>query len=169
MHSSLRGFTLIELMLSLAILAVMTVCVSMFLVFSYQNRVRTQVMAEVDQQGMEVAQLIAQTIRNADTITSPVAGVSGASLTLTLQPAASSPTVFDLTGGALRITEGTGSAVALTSTKVTASMLTFQNVTRASTPGMVRYQFTLTYTTTVAAVEYVYRKTFTGSAALRQP
>lgn len=166
---SQKGFTLIELLLYVAATSIMLLAISIFISILLQSRVKNQTIAEVEQQGLRVMQLITQTGRNAEAITSPAIGASASSLTLDVIPAASDPTIFDLVSGIIRIKEGAGSAIALTNTRVTASALTFQNLSRASTPGTVRIQFTLTHSNPEGRNEYAFAKTFTGSATLRQP
>lgn len=163
-----KGFTLVELLLAAAIAASVIAAASMLLQMALEARVKNQVIAEVEQQGVQVLQLVLQAGRNAETITAPAVGASAASLTLDVVTVANDPTVFDLSGGAIRIQEGAGSPIALTNSRVTASALTFQNLSRASTPGTLRITFTLTHVNPSAGRgEYTYAKTFTSSASLR--
>ena len=118
---------------------------------------------EVEEQGAHVMNLITQTIRNAEAIIAPLPG----SLTVNVVNAADDPTLFDLSGEALRITEGIQSPVLLTNTRVIVSDLIFQNLSRPDTPGIVRVQFTLQHINTEGRYEYNYQKTFYGSASLR--
>lgn len=164
-----KGFTLIELLLYVAISSVMLLAISFFLQTLLESRIKNQTIAEVEQQGLQVMQLITQTTRNAEAITSPLLGTSASSLTLDVITVISDPTIFDLSSGAIRITEGAGSPVALTNSRVTASNLTFQNLSRAGTPGIIRIQFTLTHINPEGRNEYNFSKTFIGSATLRQP
>lgn len=163
------GFTLIELLLYVSISAVLLLAVSVFISTLLQSRIKNQTIAEVEQQGLQVMQLITQTARNAEAITLPAQGASASSLTLDVLTGASDPTVFDLSGGIIRIVEGAGSPVALINSRVTASALTFQNLSRASMPGTIRVQFTLTHVNPEGRNEYNFSKTFIGSATLRQP
>ena len=162
------GFTLIELLLYVSMLSIMMLSITMFLSLMLQSRVKEQVMSEVEQQGQLVMQEITQSVRNASAITAPTAGSAGTSLSVTV-PAPNSPTVFDLSAGVLRITEGAGSAVGLTNSKVTASSLLISNLSRASTPGVVRVEFTLTYNSTSTLSEYSYSKSFTTSVSRHWP
>lgn len=164
-----QGFTLIELLLYISISAIILLVISVFLSSLLQSRIKNQTIAEVEQQGLQVMQLITQTARNTEAIISPAQGASASSLTLDVVTAASDPTVFDLSSGAIRITEGAGGAMALTNSRVTASGLIFQNLSRANTPGTVRIQFTLTHMNSEGRNEYSFTKTFIGSATLRQP
>lgn len=163
------GFTLIELLLYVAISSVMLLAISFFLQTLLESRIKNQTIAEVEQQGLHVMQIITQTARNAEVITSPTVGTSASSLTLDVITGASDPTVIDLSSGAIRIAEGVGSPVALTNSRVTASALTVQNLSRTSTPGTIRIQFTLTHVNPEGRNEYSFTKTFIGSATLRQP
>ena len=166
---SQQGFTLIELLLYIAISSVILLVISVFLSTLLESRVKNQTIAEVEQQGAQVMQLITQTLRNADTINSPVSGASAGTLSVNTYTGANNPTIFDLSGGVIRIKEGAGAVVSLTNARVTASALTFQNLSRVSTPGTVRISFTLTYVNSSGRNEYNVTKKFTGSATLRKP
>lgn len=165
---TIKGFTLIELLLYIAISAAVILSVSFSLSLFMQSRAKNQTIAEIDQQGLAVMQIITQTVRNGTAITSPAVGASESSLTVTVPTGALNPTIFDLSSGVLRITEGAGSAVALTNSKVTASGLTFRNLSITATPGIVQITFTLTYTNPSGRNEYDYNKTFIDSVNIRR-
>lgn len=162
-----KGFTLVELLLYVALTTIMVGTISAFLFMTLQVRVKSQVISEVEQQGQQAVQRIAQVIRNATDITTPVQGASGSSVTLTVTPSGSSPTVFDLVAGTLRITEGTGSPTALTNDRVTASALTFSNLSRSASSHDLRIQFTLTAVNSSGRNEYDFTKTFITTAHVR--
>ena len=166
---SQQGFTLIELLLYIAISSVILLVISVFLSTLLESRVKNQTIAEVEQQGVQVMQMITQTLRNADIINSPATGASASSLSVNTYTAGNNSTIFDLSGGVIRIKESAGAVVSLNNARVTASALTFQNLSRASTPGTVRISFTLTSVNSSGRNEYNFTKTFTGSATLRQP
>ena len=111
---------------------------------------------------------ITQTIRNASGITSPAAGSSASSLTVTVPTPSFSPTVFSLASGVLQIKEGTGATVSLTNSKVQVTGLTFTNLSASGTNGIVRVSFTLSRVNPNNRNEYDYQKTFITSASLRQ-
>jgi prepilin-type N-terminal cleavage/methylation domain-containing protein len=162
-----NGFTLIELLLYVSIAGIILLSLSVFLASTMYSRVKNQTIAEVEQQGIQVMELISQTIRNTEAINSPTTGTSASLTSLDVVTAANDPTVFDLLSGAIRITEGAGSAVSLTNSRVTASGLTFYNLSRSGTPGIIRVQFTLTHQNPEGRSEYDFNKTFYTSAALR--
>lgn len=167
-----KGYTLIELLLYVAIVSVLLTSVTLFYGVALDARVKNQSISEVEQQGTLAMEHITQAIRSASSVTAPVAGATSGpngQLTLVVPTGALSPTVFNLSGGALQITEGASAAVPLTNSKVQVTSLTFDNISRPSTPGVVRVTMTLSRVNTANRNIYDYQKTFTTSAALRWP
>ncbi|HLD30985.1 MAG TPA: prepilin-type N-terminal cleavage/methylation domain-containing protein [Patescibacteria group bacterium] len=163
------GFTIVELLLYVAISSVMLLTISLFLQTLLESKIKNQTVAEVEQQGLQAMQMITQTARNADAINSPARGASASLLSINTYIINNNPTIFDLFGGAIRVKEGVVAAVPLTNSRVIASALDFQNLSRADTPGTIRIQFTLTHINPENKNEYDFSKTFIGSASLRQP
>lgn len=166
--SSLPGFTLLELLLYVGVIAFMLLAMSVLLSLSIQSRVKQQAIAEVEQQGAAMVSTISQVIRNASDVTSPLAGATSTSLSVTVSTASASPTAFDVSSAVLRMTEGSAAPVALHNARVSVSNVVFQNVSRASTSGIVRMSFTVSATSTSGRSEYQFSKTFYASAALHQ-
>ena len=165
---SLKGFTLVEMVLYVSICAILLLAISMFLSFLLEARVRNQSITEVNQQGFQVMSLITSTIRNGRSIQTPAIGVTGATLSLTTGNPLLNPTVFDLSSTTLRIKEGAASAVALTNKRVKVSNLSFQNLSSSSsTEKIVRISYTIDYNNVLGRYEYSFSKTFSGSATLR--
>jgi GxxExxY protein len=163
-----KGFTLLEILLSIAIASILFAVVGSLFVSVLQNRVKMQSIAEIEETGMQIVQLLTQSIRNAEGINSPAAAATGTSLSLDVVTAGDDPTVFDLNSGAIRIKEGAAAAINLSSSKMTASALSFQNVSGTNAPGSVTYTFTLTLVNPEGRNEYTYAKTFTGATSLRK-
>ena len=134
-----------------------------------EARIKNQTIGEVEQQGAQVAQAITQTLRNADVINAPTQGNSAATLSLNTYTGANNPTIFDLSAGTIRVTEGAGVPTALSNARVVASVLNFQNLSQPDTPGIVRFSFLLTHINPSGRNEYNFSKTFYASASLRQP
>lgn len=163
------GFTIIELLLYVAISSVILLVVSFFLQMLLESRIKNQTIAEVEQQGLQAMQLIAQIARNADIINSPSQGASAATLSFNTHTAGNNPTIFSIVNDAVSIQEGAGAVIPLTNSRVTASATAFHNLSRASTQGVIRIKFTLTHINPNGRNEYNFSKTFYGSASLRQP
>ena len=77
------------------------------------------------------------------------------------------PTVFDVSGGQIRIAQGGDAAVNMTSDLLSVSSFTVENHSRPDTPGVVQIQFTLSRINTGGTIPYTYEKTFYGTASLR--
>ncbi len=161
-----KGFTLIELILYVAILGSLLTGISMYFGMSLTTRVKNQSVAEVDRQGTLVLDYITQVIRNATSITSPVAGSNATSATFVVPTGSLSPTIFSLSGTTLQVQEG-ASTFALTNSKVEVSSLTFTNQSISGTRGIMRVSFVVSRANPSNINEYDYQKTFTASAALR--
>ena len=155
MNNYKKGFTLIELLLYVSIVGAIVLSIAGFLSLLMQSRVKNQTIAEVEQQGVAVMQIITQTVRNSTSINSPATGSTGSTFTLNAN-------TFDLSGGVIRM-----DTIALTNSRVTASGLSFYNLSRAGTPGTVRIQFTLTHINPSGRNEYDFNKIFYGSASRR--
>lgn len=162
-----EGFTLIELILYVAIISFILLSITSLIVMLFQVRVKNQTVVEVNQQGAQIVHLISQTIRSSEGITAPVAGATASSATFDVITVADDPTIFDISSGAIRITEGAGSATPLSNSRVTASGLSFQNISRINTPGIIKFEFTLTHVNPENRNEYDYAKTFYATAAVR--
>lgn len=163
-----KGFTLLELLLYTSLVGILFMSLTSVSVLIFQSRVKNQTIAEVEQQGVQAMQIITQSIRNTENITSPAVGTSAPSMTLDLIGTVNDPTVIAESGTALQITEGVIPAVSLTSSKVSVSNVSFNNISRTSTPGIIKIQFTISYINSSGRNEYDFSKTFYGTAALRQ-
>lgn len=164
--SKQRGFTLIELLLYVAIVGSLLIAISLFMALTLDARVKNQTITEVEQQGAAAIDYITQTIRNASAITTPAAGASGASITITVPSSSLSPTVFSVTNGVLYVTEGANAAIALTNGKVNVSGINFTNLTRPGTNGIAQISITLSRQNPGGKNEYDYQKTFVTSAGI---
>lgn len=158
------GFTLIELLLYVAIIGTLLTAVMGFYGLALDARVKNQAIAEVNQQGSLVLDQITQSIRNASSVTAPAVAGSSSTLTLAVPTASLSPTTYTVNNSVLQITEGSGTAVALTSGDVKVTSVTFNNLTRSGTNGIVQVTITVAYTNTTGRTAYDYQKTFTTSA-----
>lgn len=161
------GYTLIELLLYVAIVGILMSTVTAFFGITADARVKNQTVNEVNVQGTAVMDYISQTIRNATSITSPAAAATDTQLTLVVPTGSLSPTVFNLSSGVLQVKEGTATAVALTNSKVQVTALSVKNLTRSGTSGVVQVSITVSRVNTANDNDYDYTRTFTTTASLR--
>lgn len=162
------GFTLIELLLYVVVAAVILSAISLFIALVLEARVHNQVITEVEEQGRQAVQVVAQTLRNAESISDPPVGSVGISLAARLSDGANSPTVFTVNNGVLFVKEGARATIPLTNSRVIVTNLTFRNLSLPNTPGTVRFQFTLTHVNPDGRMEYNYAQIFRGSATIRK-
>lgn len=155
-----KGFSLIELIIYIGLVSVILLSITSFLFTLLNARARNEVITEVGQQGVFVMQKITQTVRNAQTINAPTPGTAGVALSL-------NSAVFDLANEALRVARNGNTPVDLTNSRIIVSDLSFNNLSRTGTPGLVRVQFTLSHKNPGAKALFEYSKTFYGSASLR--
>ncbi len=166
-RKSKGGYTLIEVLLYIVIAVIMISGISALFHLVLEGGAKSRTITEVEQQGSQIMHLITQTIRNAEGINSPTEGNSSSTLSLNVVDAGDDPTVFGISGGSIYINEGSGSNVDLMNSNVTASGLTFENVSRTGTPGSVKIEFTLEHVNSLGLNIYDYSKTFYGSATVR--
>jgi len=164
------GFTLIETLLYMAIVSILVGAMTSLIILMLQARAKNQTIAEVEQQGIFVAQYITNMLRNGDYVTEPyIGGATSINLSAAILDPTKNPLNMTLYNGAIQTNEALTGSVNLTNTRVVASGLSFQNFSRTGTPGTVRGQFTLTAVNPSGRKEFQFQKTFTFSATLRQP
>lgn len=162
------AFTLIELMLYIALAAVVLFGASTMMSLIFEARTKDMVVNEVEQQGDSVLQIITQSLRNATAVNYPTPGNSTSTLSVNTLVGANNPTVFSLVGDVLFIKEGAASAVALTNSRVAVASLNFQNLAAVGANDNLRVSFTVTYNSTSTRQVYQYARNFYGSGSLRQ-
>lgn len=155
-----KGFTLFESMLYIAISALVLLAVFSIGLEVTLGKAKLKAMEEVSQNARVALETMSDTIRNAEAINSPTAGSSASSLSLQMVTGSENPSVFDLSSGIVRITEGVGSAVNLTTDEVNITALTFQNLSYTDTPGTVRISMTIEYTNPGGYHNFEFEKTY---------
>lgn len=163
-----QGFTLIELVLYIGIVSIILTTVTSLLIAIFSARSKSQTVSEVEQNGNVAIQIISQVLRNATSINTPTQGNSGSSLSINVTDSAKSPTVFDISNGVLRITEGTSQPVNLTSNRITVSNLTVKNLSAGSSFQTAKVNFTVSYINPSGRNEYTYQENFYFSGTLKK-
>jgi prepilin-type N-terminal cleavage/methylation domain-containing protein len=159
--NSQKGFTLIEILIYVAIFSMIVGALFAFS-FSFDgSRLQSQLMLEVNDQGTSLIRTITQSIRGAVLVDTPMVGAIAETLSINTKNPISNPTVFFINNEALYVSEGASAQIALTNNKVKITNLVFSNVSRPATPGVIRIRFTL------ANKEGKYSVDFYGTAAIR--
>lgn len=164
-----KGFTLVEMVLYVSICSLFLLVLSTFLTYLLGARIRSQTIAEVNQQGFQVMHRLTSTIRNGRSIEVPGLGSSSSTLAVTTGVPLVDPTMFYASSGVMTIREASNNPVPLTNSRVVLSNLVFQNVSSSSSSDkIIRISFTLSHINLGGREEYTFIKNFSGSATLRQ-
>jgi prepilin-type N-terminal cleavage/methylation domain-containing protein len=166
-----RGFTLIEMILYIAIVSIFLGGVVQLAWNSIYGRVKAQVMEHVNYAARFVGKRMMYEIRNASAINSLSAG----SICLASSDSTRNPTRIYVTGGTIRIGWGGGGTtcatttndVALTGTNVTVSSVFFTNLTSGTLTRHIQFIYTITSSAASGRQEYVASQSYEGSAELR--
>lgn len=159
-----NGFTLIELILYIAILVTVLSALLPFAWNAVESGAKSMVMQEVTSNARLISERIKLEIRNASGINS----LTPTSLSLATLIPATNPTIIDLVPGNIRIKQGAGVATNLNSTHTRVSSLNFVNLTSVDTKSK-HVQFSLTLESNFVASRQEYQSTMTveGSGEVR--
>lgn len=135
-----NGFTLIELILYIAIISIVMSALIPFAWNVIEGSAKSSVEQEVSSQARYVSERIKYEIRNAQDINS----ISAISISLKEANPSVDPTVIDLSGGKIRVTQGTGSSVNLNSDATSVTSLTFTDYRSADSKAK-NIQFSITF------------------------
>lgn len=162
-----KGFSIVEMIVYIAIFALFVGALVTFTLNINSSRLHSQIMLEMKDQGADLIRTLTTSIKNATAINTPGTGISSGVLSINTSSPSTTPTVFSEDGEALFVTESTGSAVALTNNKVKITNLTFTNVSRVGTPGIIQIRFTISNTASKTLAAEQYSVNFYGSSAVR--
>ena len=162
-----KGFTLVEMILYVSVCSILFL--ALFGIFSLlmSARIKNQTVTEVNQSGIQITQLVSQSIRNAKGIIVPSIGVSSSTLSLKTVSTSTNPTVFDVASGTFFVKEGTSTKIALSNRRVMISNFTATNTSLTSSTtneGGVEFSFIVSYIASGSSTDYSFTKSFFGSA-----
>ncbi len=163
-----KGFTLLEFLLYIGIVGIILTVSGAIGLNVLFGKAKLMSIEEVSQNARFAMEDMALKIRNSEAINSPATSTSASTLSLQMADSTKNPTVFDVSSGIVQITEGTGSAVDLTSSEVTVTTLQFSNISYSNTPGTVRVQMTIKRVNPENRQEYNFEKTFYTTATIRK-
>lgn len=162
-----KGFTLVEMLIYIGIFSVFIVTINIFfnMISSYRNR--GEMIMEVNDQGSLTVRTITRSIRNAKSISIPISGSSGSSLTLETYDPLTNPTIFSLTeNGVLQIKEGGEESEFLLNDKVIIENLIFSNIGSVGGSGAIEFSFRLKNRSSIKKSEN-FSSDFYGTASIR--
>ena len=159
-----RGFTLIELMLYLAIIVII---LSALIPFAW-NIVSGSAKSNVAQQTNSEARFIAERIKYEIRNSTGINLVSPAWLSLATSNPATNPTVIDYSSSTIRIKQGTGAQTNLNSSATKVSSFIFTNYTSGDNATKnIGFNFALNANYASTRSEYQYTTTIESAAEVR--
>jgi type II secretory pathway pseudopilin PulG len=164
-----KAFTLIELLLYIGLLAIVITAVTGFTVDVISTRTKTHVIVEVEQNARFSLLRILRSIRQATDVNNGGSTFNNDNGVLALAQSATStdPAIFDLSAGAIRLKEGSGTATPLTTAEVTVTKLRFSkdNVNGGKA---ITALIELKYNTNNTTSDYDYVISTSGTAVIRK-
>ena len=139
-HSFRSGMSLIELVMFMAFFAVCAGILINVLMSTNEQRVRQQMIAGVEQEGIQIMQMLTRRVRRAERIAYPPRGETGSVLSIQVAEQAQDPTIIALETGAIRVAEK-DTVRNLSSEGLTITGLEFQNTSATSSSHSVRIIF----------------------------
>lgn len=137
-----RGATLIELMLFSAFFLIASTAVLILMFTSSEQRARQQLMATVDQNGVQMMQTLTRRIRRAERIIEPAIRETGSIGYFQMASQVENPTIVALQSGALVVAEHSDLKI-LSSEQVVVSALQFRNTSVATNRQSILISFTI--------------------------
>lgn len=167
-----KGFTLIEVLIYMAILGLV---VSGFVSFSLSisdSRNKNYVIQEVQANGRLALELISQKILSSNGVNIGLSTFDSdpGILSLSMFNGSKNPTLINLNqdDGILQITEGSDNSIYITSDEVKITNLVFTDLTSTSEKASIRIQITIKYDNQGDNVNYEYSQSLQTAVNLRQ-
>jgi type II secretory pathway pseudopilin PulG len=152
-----KGVTLVELLIFIAVIAVVGASLIPLLFSSTESRLLQESISLVETNGSQIMQVLGKKIRESDHVISPAPGQTGKILALQLPTEAGTPTVFGILTGALLMIQHTTSQT-ISASEVSLESFTVRNTGNGTSTG-VYVTFTVSRTIRLRAPR-MYRQTF---------
>lgn len=166
-----QGFTLVEIVLAFAIIAVFITSISYFAFDIMKTKIKGQTVLEVQQNARFAMQKMSYTIRHSaagiDTGDSQFAPANPGRLHLNMGSGAGDDVVFDVNNGALRMQVGANPAVYLTTNETQITTLTFTNNSVPGGKGNISIKLTMEDRSINDKPEYNYTYSVENSVSIR--
>lgn len=159
-----NGFTLIELILYVAVIAIILTALVPFAWGTIETSIKSSVQQEVTANARYISERITYEIRNANDINS----VTPTVISLATTTPATNPTIIDLSSGNIRIKQGTGNTVQLNSTNTVITALTFTDLSSLDAKTKhIKFVMTVAASFVAARQEYQSSVVLESSAEVR--
>lgn len=163
-----HGFTLIELVVYISIISGVLLIAVVLSIDLLRGRAKSTSLVAVNQNARLALERMTTAVRNANLVNagSSTFGSHPGRLSLQMPDSAVNPTVFDLSGSTVRVTEGTGSAQQLTSPDIEATSLIFTYLNQTGSEG-IRVSLGLRRVNPQGVQEFNVQQSYVASAIVR--
>lgn len=162
-----KGFTLIELILGIAITSIILGSLVLFMRDSLSVQQKQETIRELDEQGNMMMETIMSAVHNADSVTTPAIGDTASELELAYTAVADNPTIFSLNAGVLSVSRGAEGDVPLHDDTIVVNSFSIDNRTQVDGWDTVTITLDLSYQSDATSYEYDYQKTWNTTAVVR--
>lgn len=165
-----KGFTLLEFILYFALISIVISSITIFALDVIRTRTKTAVIAEVEQNMRLGMQRVLRTVRQATELNIGASTLNSDDgvLSVDMNATSTTPTVFDLSGGTLRIKEGVGVATPLTTSSVNVTKLRFTKDNLGGNNNAVTVMMEFRFVTDNTDQVYQYVASASGTAVIRK-
>ncbi len=164
MKNKKTGFTLIEMIIYIAIIGIIVTAFISFSISISNARNKTYVVQEVNANARFALDLIAQKIKASTSISNPTKGNIDSEITLSFKAPADDIT-FSLLNGIIQMTEGANPAVSITTNEVSVDSFTFSNLTGKGRTN-IRVEMEISFRNNGSQI-FTYSDTFQNSVTTR--
>ncbi|MBU1167138.1 type II secretion system GspH family protein [Patescibacteria group bacterium] len=166
------GFTLIELILAIAILTIFLVALTYFNIDIFKAKAKSTAVAEVQENARFAMQKMTYYIRNSatgiDVSDSNFTPTDPGRLHVNMGAGAGDDVVFDVSSNTLQMSVGGGAATPITTGQSNVTSLIFENNSATGTPGNITINMTVEHNNPGGRQEYNYSFDVDTSVSLRQ-
>jgi len=144
-HNNNRGFTLVELIIYILVVSVILISATYYAIDVIGAQTKARSYQEVQQNARLALRRMVQEIRAAENLNegSSVFDSNPGTLSLDHTDPAKDPTIFDVSSGRLRITQGGNGPYYLTTDQAIVSDLTFENLSVSGRNKVIKITLTL--------------------------
>ncbi len=164
MWKNKKGFSLLETILYIILMAMILSTLALFLLQLTSARAKTRVISDVLSGAHLIEQRLSEAVRHAQAINvaTSVFGTDPGVLSLEMTDATRDPTVFSLSAndGQFQMSQDGGAATTLTPSNLQITNLVFTNLTGADDVGIIQVQFTVSTTSTSGSKPFSYDQSF---------
>lgn len=168
-----KGFTLIELILTIALAVIVITSVSLFVIDILKTRAKSTSVAEVQQNVRFTMNKISYYIRNTEgginAGSSSFSPTDPGTLYLEMGAGAADDVVIDVVSGRVRVTVGGGSSEFLTSDEVNVNSLVFTNNTASGSPRNIGVELDVEFNNPSNRTEFDYSYSANTSVTVHTP